>query len=331
MPFKVLRELNNQVEQINAILNLNDELRQQIAIGLVQTATQIDAQYWRRYDYCAAVLRLYASFERFIIDSTQRWLDWIVANNYSLLSKSPSAVDRYRYGSAEILRRASEARFSKINLSSLVDALAALQNEKVFALGTDALFATTPNIRFGDVTSVLEAVEVSEPRAWIAAYQPLVEQCEILQSTAEAFLKELVERRNEAAHGNRLPDDVWSIPVIKSASEFVLRFSAAVAELLAARMAITGTSENVVYLGQVKEIFVRRQAFVVHSMPAGIWVGMKIVVVSKARCYVDVLQSIHLNGISANAWLSHEAEEVGYKLGKLPPATAQLYSIPQIE
>jgi hypothetical protein len=327
VPFGVHKDLEVQIAQIKGILDLNNELRSQIVAGTITPASQVDEQYWRRYDYCAAILRLYASFERFVVDATQKWIDWIVANKFELLAKSTTAVERYRYGTAEILKRSTEPRFSKINVTALVDGLAALQNERAFALSTDALFSTTPNMRFNDVTKVLESVELSQARDWLNGHRPLLEQCDAMQVTSEAFLKELVDRRNESAHGNKLPDDVWAPALIKDAADFVLRFTGAVTELIAARMAESGTSSNSILLATVTELFPRSSACVARVKPVGLWVGMKVLVVSNSRCYFDQVQSIRVGDLPAQAWLPLDEEEVGFGLTKVPPLRANLYSV----
>lgn len=327
MPFQIHKQLEVQISQILAILELNEELRNQVAAGAVQTTNLVDDQYWRRYDYCAALIRLYATFERFIIDLTQRWLDWLIANQFTLLAKSEKAVERYRLGTAEILRRTTEVRFAKIDLISLVNGLAALQNAKPFTLGTDALFSNTSNIRLNDVISVLEAIEIPETRAWISAYQPLADHCDVQQISTESFLKELVDRRNEAAHGNKLPDDVWSVSVMKDAGTFVLKLTAAITELIAARMAETGSAASVERLGAVSEVFVQAKAVVVTAAGGGVWVGMPVLVVSKSTAYLDSVSSIRINDVPTAAWLPQEGMELGLRLGRLPPRSSQLYFV----
>lgn len=339
MPFAMLKSLEVQISQIRIIVDTNEELRSKISSGELSTTSVIDDLYWRRYDYCSAVLRLYASFEVFVIDALQKWLDWIVKNKLPILSESEKAISRYRHGVGEILKRSNETRFSKINLTVLIDGLASLQNKQDSPLGIEPIFATAPNLRFNDVVSVLEALELSDSSAWLNSFPPLQDCCEVFGSTPESFLKDLVERRNEAAHGNKMPDDFWSVALIKDAASFILCLAAAISELIAYKMITIAEieppqSENfrpLKKIGEVTEIIKKHNAFIISANAVGLWEGMELLVVTNARCYVALLSSIQLNGHKALAWLPGECEEIGLCIGNLPPKNARIYSLSEIK
>lgn len=337
MPFTTLKSLETQILQIRNIIDTNDELRTKISNGELSTTATIDDLYWRRYDYCSAVLRLYASFERFVIDALQKWLDWIVNNKLSILSESEKATARYRHGVGEILKRSNESRFSKINLTLLIDGLAALQNKQDTPLGIEPIFATAPNLRFNDVVSALESLELSDSSTWLNSFPPLQDCCELFDATPDSFLKDLVERRNEAAHGNKMPDDFWSVALIKDAASFILCLATAISELIVSKMVAIAevepiNNENFQFqkIGTVTEIIKKHNAFVISANAVGLWKGMEVLVVTKARCYVDLLSSIQLNGFNTLAWMPNELEEIGLCTSTLPPKNARLYSLKEI-
>jgi hypothetical protein len=338
MPFTILKSLDTQVSQIRSITETNEELRRKINNGELSTTTQIDDLYWRRYDYCSAILRLYASFERFVIDALQKWLDWVVNNKLSILSQSEKVIARYRYGVGEILKRSTESRFSKINITALVDGLSALQNKKNTPLGIEPIFASAPNLRFNDIVSALDALELSGSSAWLNSFPPLQECCEVSDKTPDSFLKDLVERRNEAAHGNKMPDDFWSVALIKDAASFILCLSTAISEFIVSKMiAVAETkpenNDNFLKLpkiGKITEIIKRHNAFIISANTVGLWEGMELLVVTNARCYVDLLTSMQLNGHKSLAWMPKENEEVGLCTKTLPPISASIYSLSEI-
>ena len=338
MPFTILKALEIQISHIRNILDTNDELRSKISNGELTTATEIDDLYWRRYDYCSAILRLYASFERFVIDALQKWLDWIVKNKLSILSQSEKAIARYRHGVGEILKRSKELRFSKINITALVDGLAALQNKKDTPLGIEPIFADAPNLRLNDVVSALDSLELSGSSVWLNSFPPLKDCCEVSDTTAESFLKDLVERRNEAAHGNKMPDDFWSVALIKDAATFVLCLATAISEFIVSKMvsfAETEQANNEKFLthpqiGRVTEVFKKHNAFIISAKTVGLWEGMELLVVTNARCYVDLLTSIQLNGHQTLAWMPTEEEEIGLCTKTTPSTNSKIYSLSEI-
>ena len=334
MPFTTLKSFEAQITNIRSIVTTNDELRLKITSGEVSTTIAIDDLYWRRYDYCSAILRLYASFERFVIDALQKWLDWVVRHKLPVLSQSDRVITRYRHGVGEILKRATESRFSKINITSMVDGLASLQNKTDTPLGIEPVFAATPNLRFGEVVSALDSLELSGSLEWLNSFPPLLQCCEAADKTPEGYLKELVERRNEAAHGNKMPDDFWSVALIKDCAEFVLCLATAISEFIVSRMVdITETtpkhqdnSLTLSQIGKVTENLKKHNAFIISSNPVGIWEGMEILVVNNARCYIDLLKSIQLNGHKTTAWMPSENEEIGLCAVTLPPKKSRIYS-----
>lgn len=337
MPFSTLKSFETQIKNIRSIVIANDELRLKISNGEIATTVSIDDLYWRRYDYCSAILRLYASFERFVIDTLQKWLDWTVKHKLSVLSQSDRVIARYRQGVGEILKRATDSRFSKINITSMIDGLASLQNKTDSPLGIEPVFAATPNLRFGEVVSALDSLELSGSLEWLNSFPSLLLCCEAADKTPEGYLKELVERRNEAAHGNKMPDDFWSVALIKDCADFILCLATAISEFIVSKMVdITeaapkhqDTSLTLHKIGRVTESLKRHNAFIISANAVGIWEGMEILVVTNTRCYIDLLKSIQLNGNKATAWMPSESEEIGLCAVSLPPKKAKIYSFSQ--
>ncbi|MGY2295033.1 MAE_28990/MAE_18760 family HEPN-like nuclease [Pseudomonas yamanorum] len=334
MPFTTFKSFEAQIINIRSIVATNDELRLKISNGEVTTSVCIDELYWRRYDYCSAILRLYASFERFVIDALQKWLDWVVKHKLPILSQSDRVITRYRHGVGEILKRSTESRFSKVNITSMVDGLAALQNKTDTPLGIEPVFAATPNLRFLEVVNALESLELLGASEWLNSFPPLQQCCEAADKTPEGYLKELVERRNEAAHGNKMPDDFWSVALIKECADFTLCLATAISEFIVSKMVeFTETlpkhcdnNLRLAQIGKVTENLKKHNAFIISSSTVGIWEGMEILVVTNSRCYIDLLKSIQLNGINTAVWMPSENEEIGLCADTLPPKKSRIFS-----
>ncbi|WP_220493662.1 hypothetical protein, partial [Klebsiella pneumoniae] len=181
------------------------------------------------------------------------------------------------------------------NITALVNSLTALHNNQDTHLGIDPIFATSPNLRFNDVISALESLELIGASEWLNAFPPLKEGCETSDTTPEKFLKELVDRRNEAAHGNKMPDEFWSVTLIKDAASLVLSLATAIAEFIVYNMIcivernpiINGNKLELPNIGKIGEVFKKHNAFVICANKTGLWKGMKILVVTNMRCYID--------------------------------------------
>jgi hypothetical protein len=316
MPHSVLKSLREQLSHVREILLLNDDLRTRVQTQEIRTSSELDPHYWRQYDYCAAVIRLYASFERFVIDAVQKWTDWHASNGLLILSGSDRIIKSYRHGVAEILKRSTEPRFSKVNLATLVEGLALLQQGKAVALSPYALFAAMPNLRFGDVLRVLETVEITQAAEWFNSYTPLMEHFQDAGDTPESFLKELVARRNEAAHGNELPDDMLSTSLLMDAVDSICILAAALTELITARMVATlnGSLPENAELGEVTEVFAKAGAMILTAKGNSLTVNEPVWVATGTRCYPEHIKSIQINGKHVEACMPDPSQEIGIQL-----------------
>lgn len=172
---------------------------------------EIDLAYWKAFDHCAAVVRCYATFERFILDSVAEWVRWCLLYQPDKILRSEAARGLYECGLAEILRRKSDTRFANVDRGRLAEGLALFYSGTLPAnpvLPIDPFFAVQPNLRLQHVNDLFRAVELGSPDAWIGASVPLQALCTDEGYNLEEEIRQLVERRNEAAHGNHLPTEI---------------------------------------------------------------------------------------------------------------------------
>jgi len=79
-----LREAQAHFDQIKLILRGCSRAREQVpphGLANGESFGKVDIAYWKAYDHCAAVVRCYATFERFIVNAVDEWVHWSLTYN----------------------------------------------------------------------------------------------------------------------------------------------------------------------------------------------------------------------------------------------------------
>lgn len=153
------------------------------------------------------------------------------------------------------------------------------------------------------------------------------------EQDVERFLKDFVERRNEAAHGNLITQEIWSPPLIQKAAVYIEAIATAISEFVAHNMVLHAKSSGIfrfpdlASLGVVTEVFPKSKAVIIKGGCLGVWTTMPVVVVQNNRCYVDRIRSLSMNGNPTSAWNLNPEHELGVQMEFLPKLNAQLYRI----
>ncbi len=340
MPFDRLAATKDQTHQISAIVSINEVIRQPpLPAHLLPIISAIDLTYWRTYDYCAAIIRLYASLERFILDVVGDWIRWVSKADPTRFTDSSQLVDRYTFGVSEILRRRREDRFSGIKPGELGGSLAALHAKgDISSLEVEAFYAGLPNLKLQDVLSLLTAVEIQDAGKWVLNFGPLVAFCRASNATIEALLKDLVDRRNEAAHGNELPSNVLGRQPLKDLTDFVDHVCTAVAELVFERMTTIAIDAHgpaaAALLGTVEHLYPRSGACVIRSAVNPMNIGMNVIAKASDRCRPSKITSIQLENVPHESVSPSNGVLVGLQLPVNPARGTSLYrleGIPSID
>jgi hypothetical protein len=331
MPLAKLKIAVRQARGIAAIVGENEKIRATYVIGdEKQKQLDIDEHYWRTYDYCAAVVRLYGGLERFIFDVIADWVKFLAQHDPERLFLSSKAVDRYKYGASEILKRSSEPRFENVDLALLSEGLMYfVQGKPSNRLAIEAFFAALPNLRFADLQGLLAAVEIEDAGTWFANYRPLVELCEAENITVESQLKDLVERRNEAAHGNELPTDTLATNALGQLAEFVAMLCSALAELITHNISLYAIAErkNFAKIGDVINVFAQPKACLLRSGGNPISMGSPMLIKSGTRCFISRVIDIRLEGDSYLCVNPNPDDSIGLKFDILPIKAAEIYRL----
>lgn len=193
----------------------------------------------RRFDYAAFAVALYASFEKFI--------EGLVAASAQLESRRlgytelpQKLVKKHLTGTAEMLSRGriGEGRYVGLTEIEVVKNLfECLNGARPYMLNKAAVVAHDSNLRIREINELFAIVGIEQmctlvrrADALLEWYRdvnglPSVPQDGVPAATVEERIKDLVERRNQIAHGRGTPDELPGVDEMDEAVEFIQAFS----------------------------------------------------------------------------------------------------------
>lgn len=277
-------------------------------------------QDWRVYEHCGAVTRLYAIFENFSELLVARWLGSCpqIWPRYSVLAKN--IREKHRSGVASVLNKLGHRRYRHLTEDDVLKGLAAGASDRPYSLLPAAFVHSDSNLRFAGLCALLESCGIQGASAWLSASSELsafFRQEGEAVTLAEGRLDELVEFRNDAAHG--AADEILSVDQLLYFCRFLEALIHDVAEL--ANHAVIKEMLGVglaIEVGQVTEVFKGPQAAVAVIEHGSISVGDDLFLYKVGTATPVRVQEVKWHGVSVNSVIASSAVEVGVKLTTLP-------------
>lgn len=195
-------------------------------------------------DYSAFVVALYAAFERFIEDLLwARVVRWM-RKSYSTLPDG-LRLKNLRESAALLSKgRLGEGRYTALTDTLAVSNLnSCLSGMKRFALTKEAVVAHEGNLRADAVTQLFGAIEVENVNGVASKRRPLVLWHNAINGTNDdgvpdsviTFrLRNLVDRRNEIAHGGKPPTDILDASELLPILDFFDAYCASICDVVCA-------------------------------------------------------------------------------------------------
>lgn len=327
-----LREAQAHFDQIKLILRGCSRAREQspphgLANG--ESFGTVDIAYWKAYDHCAAVVRCYATFERFIVNAVDEWVRWSLTYHPVPFLRSETIRDLYESGLAEILRRRTTTRFASLDRARLAQGVTLLYAEPVPAnpsLPLDPFFAAQPNLTLGHVSNLFKAIGLGDPRPWVAECAALQDLCAEEGFGVEEELKQLVERRNEAAHGNGLPAEILGTNDLLARVELFAQLCECLCDfiLVAICHAELGEELDDVALGRVSHVWPNAAAFELTATRGTIYVDLPVAMLGRSMLVLSKIQSIQVEGTPTLGFTDGEGTALGIRMPYLPVEGMQM-------
>lgn len=275
-----------------------------------------DPTSWRVIDHCATVTRTYALFESFVLEILREYLLFL-SGAYKLSALGADFGKRYTRGIGKILLNQDKPRYKDLNMAGMiVGASDALSEKEGYQIQAEALLRSEQNFRMSELQRLFSECGLSGTESWVTSHpavQAFFAEQSRLSETAASELKQIVDYRNEAAHGD--VDDVLGPEIL---IEFTQFFEALCRSLLdfiqydTLRRAKELGRATVV--GVISEQF-RGDVVVAKVSNATLAIGDQLYVFKKGMTMIAELKSIQLEGVDHENVTVVAEMEVGLRLG----------------
>lgn len=327
-----LRDAQNHFEQIKMILSGCSKARDQAAphsLANGENFGSIDIAYWKAFDHCAAIVRCYATFERFIVNAVDEWVRWSLLYHPESLLRSETVRSLYETGFAEILRRRTTTRFASLDRARLAEGVSLLYADplpKTPSLPLDPFFAAQPNLTLGHVFQLFSAIGLGEPSKWVNECVELQDLCAEEGFGLEEELKQLVDRRNEAAHGNGLPTEILGTNDLIARVELLSQLCACLCDYVLVsifRKELGNDFERGVW-GTVTHVWPSASAFELTVTGATVYVKSPVAMVGRSILTMSFINSIQVEGVATLGFSDGAGTALGIKMDYLPTQGMQM-------
>ena len=275
---------------------------------------------WEIYDRSAVVTRLYAIYERFVEDLISDWLRLLpdLVPRYSDLEEK--IQNTHREGIGRLLIDIKKNRFQHLSVEKVVQGLSCgITDTGKYELLPDAFLLHEQNLRKEVLETVLRNAGIDEAWKWVTNHKEIkyfVEEVRGSQNTAEGELKQLVDYRNEAAHGS--VDEILGTQELLELGDFVEALCKSLADLVTYNIILRQIDRGLVReIGKITEWLKKPQAAVAKVKEVTLTIGESIFLVlvndQLSYCYSAKIESIQLNDISQNLVEITSEAEVGLK------------------
>jgi len=278
---------------------------------------------WEIYDRSAVVTRLYAIYERFVEDLISDWLRLLpdLVPRYSDLGEK--IQNTHREGIGRLLIDIKKNRFQHLSVEKVVQGLSCgITDTGKYELLPDAFLLHEQNLRKEVLETVLKNAGIDEAWKWVINHKEIkyfVEEVRGSQNTAEGELKQLVDYRNEAAHG--VVDEILGTQELLDLGDFVEALCKSLADLVTYNIILHQKDiGRVREIGKITEWFKKPQAGVAKVKEVTLVLGESVFLVlvndELSYCYSAKIESIQLDDISHNLVAITSETEVGLKFDR---------------
>jgi hypothetical protein len=278
-----------------------------------------DESEWQVCDHCAAVTRLYAIYERFVEDLISDWLRFLpeIISCYSDLGEK--IQNTHREGVGRLLLDLNKNRFQHLSIDKVVQGLfSGITGAEKYALLPEAFLLHEQNLRKGAIEDLFRGAGIENAWKWVINHREIkyfVEEVRGSQNTAGGELKQLIDYRNEAAHGS--VDEILGTQELLDLGDFVEALCKALAELVTYQVIFRKTLiSQAKEIGIITEWFKKPRAAVAKVRGTTLSVGGSLWLVSESSSYCQLakIESIHINDIPKEQEEITSEIEVGLKL-----------------
>jgi hypothetical protein len=275
-----------------------------------------DGTSWKVIDHCAAVTRTYALFESFVLQILREYLVFL-SSAYTLSLLGADFKAKYTRGVGQILLDQDKQRYHYLDVASVISAASDAMSDKAgYLLQPEALLRAEQNLRMAELHRLFSQCGLTGVEAWITAHSAVKQFFAAgsrLSETAASELKQIVEYRNEAAHGD--VDDVLGAEVLVEFTYFFEALCRSIVDFVqydTLRRAKEVGRATVV--GIISEQF-REDVVVAKVTNATLSVGDSLYILGTGLSLMVQVKSIQLDDVSVTTATIAGETEVGLRIG----------------
>ncbi|AZV20997.1 MAE_28990/MAE_18760 family HEPN-like nuclease [Mesorhizobium sp. M7A.F.Ce.TU.012.03.2.1] len=275
-----------------------------------------DATSWRIIDHCAAITRTYALFESFVLQVLREYLAFL-SGAYTLTALGDGFKAKYTRGLGQILVDHDKQRYQTLDVATVIIAASeAMANKVGYQLQPEALLRAEQNLRMAELQRLFSQCGLSGIDAWVTSHSAVAEFFAAqarLSETAASELKQIVDYRNEAAHGD--VDDVLGAEVLIEFTHFFEALCRSIVDFIQ-----YDTLRRAKELGRATIVGVITERFhddivVAKVKSATLSVGDEFYIFGKGLTMMASVNSIQLNDVNVETATVVDETEVGLRIG----------------
>lgn len=264
--------LTSEIATIRAALKSSETLRQLLnsdtddakRLGAAFT-DRPDLTYWRIYDHCASVTRLYSVFAAFIEDVLEEWLSLLSQLTPKYEDLDARIRNQHRDGVGVLLSHLERKRYRSLTANQVISGLfQGLNGAATYELLPEAYFSHERNYGPAVLAAVFLNAGVDNLMQWMDGHRLIrgfIVNARGDSTTFEAELRNFLEYRNDAAHGR--VDNFLGTEALLQMADFVEVVSAALIERLIEELCrLRERRGETVECGTITEVFARARAVV---------------------------------------------------------------------
>jgi MAE_28990/MAE_18760-like HEPN len=323
--------LSNKIKPNLDIIRQSIKLNQKIRDLASRTANEIELSplfkelieviptdgEWLSYENCAAVTRLYAIYESFVEDLITAWIQELpkLVPNYADLDERIKETHIDNVG--RILRDRNKQRFSELKPSEIISGLyKGVINVHPYELLTEAFTIHDRNLRKEDLDELLKNAGICQNTwNWVKNSRNIKTFIRdvIQENTAEGLLRELIDYRNNAAHGISI-NIILGVDELLQLCDFIEMICESLAELATYQLLLKQEKQGqAMKIGAITEWFKKSQAGVAKISSSKLKLGDRLFLISDADCQVAEIISLKIDDIFHQEINISSETEVGIK------------------
>ena len=277
-----------------------------------------DRLEWRVIDHCAAVTRIYAIYEQFAQEMIREHLS-LLQMHFAFAELPECLRTSYRRGLAEILEKKDGPRYGHLDLQDLIKQYGSALSGKDYQLEPAAMLMQEQNLRFPELNRLFAACGIENIDTWIEKHRSLTaffQKGGRLAGSAEHEMKELIEYRNDAAHGSINVDELPGLDYLFEFCDFV----SAICEALSERVQLTGL-EHLLKGGRAQQRgraseCLKNGMVLIGAVTGNFKVGDTIFLCGNDYCVSRSIQGLQIDDVAHSEVSLANPKEVGFAIDK---------------